>query len=287
METAPPVWATLSNIWILWHRRICGSFLRFKWNFLCIESDPIVLHPITGHHWEESASVFFTVSHQSLYMSNKAPKVSLLKIKNPFCRSFCTNIVMSSLPPVCEIYVLNREERSCSLSCWWCSWVQPRMPSATFPSRSVLWPLGPPGPFPPSCFPVGGPQPLLVHGAVLPQLQNLHFLLLDSVRSLLVCFSGLLSHQSLLVNTSSWFCVICILRVHSVPQVINENFIAPSKVHHEVNHLWLASLPLITAKGSIVHSVQSTSLSICPTVLNQFIYGDMMGDNVNNLAQIS
>lgn len=40
------------------------------------------------------------------------------------------------------------------------------------------------------------PQPLLVHGAVLPQLQTLHFLLLVFPRSLLVCFSSLLSHQS-------------------------------------------------------------------------------------------
>lgn len=70
---------------------------------------PIVLYPITGHHWEESASVFFSVSHQSLYMSNKTHKLSPLKIKNPCYLSFCTDIVMNSLS-VCEILVLNREE---------------------------------------------------------------------------------------------------------------------------------------------------------------------------------
>lgn len=43
---------------------------------------------------------------------------------------------------------------------------------------------------------LAGPHPLMVHGAVLPQLQNLHFLLLVFVRSLWVCISSLLSHQS-------------------------------------------------------------------------------------------
>ena len=100
--------------------------------------------------------------------------------------------------------------------------MQPKTLLAFFAARAHCWlmfnfwcPPGPQGPFLPSCFPAGCPHHTLVHGVVLPQVQDLAFPLVELQEVPVSLFLPPLpmplngSTTACCINHYSQFCIIC------------------------------------------------------------------------------
>jgi len=68
----------------------CQSFLLCLSGFCCISA--CVCWPVTGHHWQESGSVFLSSQHQIFRDGWNPPSLLFTRLKNPSALSFSPNV---------------------------------------------------------------------------------------------------------------------------------------------------------------------------------------------------
>lgn len=182
-------WATCSSVWQ--HLELNSCSLVFEGNVLYI------IHPFTGHQWEESEYIFFTSTHETFVNIDESPaEFSLLKVKQsqlsqpltlsdapipetslwafsgfaPIhpCLSCTGDPKTGSRTPDVISQLLNREERSPPSTCWlYLLHYSPRLVHGNIACTcSICCPAGvtyillylP-------AFQMVSPKPVLVHGA--------------------------------------------------------------------------------------------------------------------------